>query len=66
MSGITHPASVRFRNEEEILAQADDPAQYYLQVVMPEKIRINQEYAVTASRWGDFLVILRTLAGLLR
>jgi lipopolysaccharide/colanic/teichoic acid biosynthesis glycosyltransferase len=59
--GITDPASIAFRNEEELLAASEDPEQEYINSIMPEKIRINMEYSKTASVWTDFLVILKTL-----
>ena len=59
--GITDPASIIFRNESEVLAQVEDPERYYLEVVMPEKIRLNIEYAKHASIWSDIRVILQTI-----
>mgnify|MGYP004630020705 FL=1 len=38
--GITDPASIRFRNENELMAAADDPESYYIHVIMQEKINI--------------------------
>jgi lipopolysaccharide/colanic/teichoic acid biosynthesis glycosyltransferase len=63
MPGITDPASIRFRNEAEILDRAADPQREYVERVMPEKIRINLEYARGASVWTDFLQVLRTVLG---
>ena len=39
--GITDLASIRYRNENELLAKASDPEQYYREVVMQDKLRIN-------------------------
>ena len=64
--GITDPASIQFRDENELLANAADPERYYLEVVMPEKIRLNLEYAKQASFWTDFRIILKTLTRLFR
>ena len=63
--GVTDPASIKYRNESNILATAQDPEHYYIHVVIPDKVRINLEYARQATLWSDTLVILRTL-GLLR
>jgi lipopolysaccharide/colanic/teichoic acid biosynthesis glycosyltransferase len=60
--GITDPASIRYANESEILGRADDPDQLYISEVVPEKIRINLEYAAHASFLSDLRVILLTLA----
>lgn len=59
--GITDEASLKYRNEEEILAGKPDPEATYVTAIMPEKIRLNMEYAARASRWSDMGVILRTL-----
>jgi len=60
--GITDPASIEYVNESELLAQSTDPEKLYVEKIMPEKIRINLEYAGKASWWTDFLVIVKTLA----
>jgi lipopolysaccharide/colanic/teichoic acid biosynthesis glycosyltransferase len=66
MPGITDPASIEYRNENEVLAGADDPERVYIQEIMPEKIRINLEYARNASILNDISVILRTLSAILK
>lgn len=59
--GITDLASVKYRRESELLAASPDPDRTYVEEIMPEKIRLNQDYAGQASLWGDFKVILMTL-----
>lgn len=59
--GITDPASIQFRDEAELLGTADDPERYYIDVLMPEKIRLNMEYSKRATLWQDILTIFRTL-----
>jgi lipopolysaccharide/colanic/teichoic acid biosynthesis glycosyltransferase len=59
--GITDLASIKYRNESDLLAQATDPDETYVQVLLPDKIRINLAYASRAGIWLDFLVILATL-----
>lgn len=59
--GITDPACLRFRHEGELLARARDPERVYVTEIMPEKLRLNLEYATRATRWTDFVVIVRTL-----
>jgi hypothetical protein len=39
--GITGPATLIYRNEEEMLAQVDDPIRYYDDIIYPDKVRIN-------------------------
>ena len=58
--GITDPASVKFRNENELLGQAEDPEKYYIEVVMQEKIKLYLEYVNNHSFWGDVKLIFQT------
>jgi lipopolysaccharide/colanic/teichoic acid biosynthesis glycosyltransferase len=60
LPGITDPASVKYRNESELLGQSDAPEHLYVQEIMPEKIRINLEYARRATLLSDIMVILST------
>ncbi|MGC8744987.1 MAG: sugar transferase, partial [Verrucomicrobiia bacterium] len=64
--GMTDPASIKYVNENEILASAEDPEKVYIEIIMPEKINLNLEYAKTASCWKDFLVIIKTFLGILK
>lgn len=59
--GITDPASIQFRDEAGLLGAAADPERYYIDVLMPEKIRLNMEYAKRATLWQDIRTIFRTL-----
>lgn len=59
--GITDLASIKYRHESELLAESMDPDQTYIQILLPDKIRINLAYASRAGLWSDFLVILATL-----
>jgi lipopolysaccharide/colanic/teichoic acid biosynthesis glycosyltransferase len=59
--GITDPASFAFFDEAEILKDKADPERFYIEQVMPEKIRINLEYARKASLLTDFVLVLATL-----
>ncbi len=58
--GVTGPASVHFRNEEEILANVEDPETYNRNVIWPEKVRINLEYLRNYSFMNDLRTILVT------
>lgn len=58
--GITDLASIRYRNENELLEQAADPDSYYEQVIMQDKLRINLEYVANHSFWNDIKLIFRT------
>ena len=58
--GITDPASIKFRNENELLEQAEDPEKYYIEVIMQEKIKLYLEYVEKHSFLYDFGLILKT------
>lgn len=59
--GITDPASIKFRNENELLEKAQDPEKYYIEVIMQEKIRLYLDYVENASFWSDIKLIFKTL-----
>ena len=58
--GITDMASIRYRNENELLEQADDPDKYYVEVVMQDKLRLNLEYVERHSFFFDIRLIFQT------
>ena len=59
--GITGPASLKYINEEEILAKVDNPQQYNDEVIFPDKVKINLDYYYNRSFWGDIKIILKTI-----
>jgi lipopolysaccharide/colanic/teichoic acid biosynthesis glycosyltransferase len=59
--GITDPASIAFRNEEELLAKAADPISFYEKSVLPAKLALNLAYLDRKCFWLDIQVILRTV-----
>lgn len=58
--GITSLASIRYRNENEILAASDDPDRTYIEKVMPDKLAIDLEYVADASLINDIRLIFST------
>ena len=64
--GITDPASIRYRNENELLSQVSDPERYYRDVIMPDKLRINLEYITHASFKNDLQIIFHTFFAILK
>ena len=58
--GITSLASIRYRNENDILAADDDPDRAYIERVMPDKIAIDLEYVERATLWNDIKLIFST------
>lgn len=58
--GITDPASIRYRNENELLEKVDDPESYYIDTIMPDKIKLYLEYVSNHSFGKDIMIILKT------
>ena len=61
--GITGPASLKYRNEEELLAAVDTPQEYNDTVIYPDKVRINRYYLHNYSFVSDIKMILCTVLG---
>ena len=59
--GITGPASLKYINEEEILAQVENPQQYNDEVIYPDKVKINLDYYHNRTFWGDIKIIFKTI-----
>ena len=64
--GITGVASVRYRNENELLSASADPNRTYIEEVMPAKLELDLGYLPRASVWTDIKLILETLVAVLR
>lgn len=61
--GITGPASLKYKREEEILAMVDNPVKYNDEVIFPDKVKINRAYLHNRSFCIDIKIILRTILG---
>ena len=59
--GITGPAALAYRHEEEILASVADPERYNKEVIWPDKVRINRAYVASWSLVNDFACLLATI-----
>jgi lipopolysaccharide/colanic/teichoic acid biosynthesis glycosyltransferase len=59
--GITGPASLKYVNEEELLATVDNPKEYNDKVIWPDKVRLNLEYYKNRSFSGDLQYVFRTI-----
>jgi len=59
--GITGPATLMYRNEEELLAGVDEPERYNGEVIWPDKVRINLEYLNDWSFSKDIGYIVKTV-----
>ena len=58
--GITDPASIKFRNENELMEKAEDPEKYYIEVIMQEKIKLYLEYVEKHNFFYDLGLIFKT------
>ena len=61
--GITGPASLKYRNEEELLASVEKPAQYNDEVIFPDKVKLNLYYLKNYSFIKDIQMIVCTVLG---
>ena len=61
--GITGPASIKYKNEEEILSNQDNPKGYNDTVIWPDKVRLNKEYIKNWSLKKDIEYIIKTVTG---
>jgi lipopolysaccharide/colanic/teichoic acid biosynthesis glycosyltransferase len=59
--GITDLASIKYSNENEILETKNDPEEYYVKVLMQEKLKLNLEYLENASFLTDINLIFKTV-----
>ena len=64
--GITDPASIKFRNENELLEKAEDPEKYYIEVIMQEKLRLYLKYVEKHNFWYDIKLIFQTFGVIVR
>lgn len=64
--GITDMASIRYRNENELLEQAEDPEMFYREVVMQDKLTINKEYISKTSFCFDIKLIFKTIGAIIK
>jgi len=65
--GITSPASLKFRNEEQELAKvpAEEMEQFYISNLLPQKIRMDLDYAQRATLLTDCRILLQTALSVL-
>ncbi len=59
--GITGPASLKYINEEKILAKVNNPQQYNDEIIFPDKVKINLDYYHSRTFWGDIVIIFKTI-----
>ncbi len=59
--GITDLASIRYRDENELLGQAENPDEFYINTIMPDKLALNLEYINKSNIFLDIYIILKTI-----
>ena len=59
--GITGPATLKYRNEEQLLALQDDPETYNRTIIWPDKVKINKNYVQNWSFYVDLSCLLKSL-----
>jgi len=59
--GITGPATLKYRNEEQLLANQDDPDRFNREVIYTDKVAINKQYLREYSLWRDLSYIIKTV-----
>lgn len=59
--GITDLASIKYRNEGEMLGQVHDPELLYVTSILPDKIRLAKAYLRQASFFTDLSILIKTL-----
>lgn len=58
--GVTGPATLKYRNEEKLLAAHNDPRKYNDEVLWRDKVEINKEYIRNWSLSNDILILIKT------
>ncbi len=61
--GITSEASIKYKNEEMLLAGQENPLHYNDSVIFKDKVLMNLDYFYNRSFWGDLMIISRTIFG---
>ena len=61
--GITGPASLKYKDEEDILSKKINPKEYNDRIIWPDKIKINKEYLKNWTLKKDIMYIIKTVAG---
>lgn len=64
--GVTATASIRFKDEDELLNSGGDPEEIYIHQILPEKMRYNLEYLDHISVWQDIKIMVQTVLAVFR
>ena len=61
--GITGPASLKYKDEEDILSKKINPKEYNDRIIWPDKVKINKEYLKNWTLKKDMMYIIKTVVG---
>ncbi len=61
--GITGPATIKYRNEDALLLQQEDPNRFNDEVIWPDKVKINRKYVSNWSLAGDIRYLWQSVFG---
>ncbi len=64
--GITDYASIKFRNENDLLSASDDPEKLYIEEIMPEKLTLNLKYINDNNVFKDIKIIFDTFYAIIK
>ena len=64
--GISDPAAIAYRHEQEELSSVADPEKHYVEVILPRKVKMYVDYVENRNFVGDLAIILRTFAAIVR
>lgn len=64
-AGVTSPASIEYKDEEQLLSDAEDVDETYVNKILPQKMKYNLEYIGELSFRGDMGILFRTLAAVI-
>ena len=64
--GITDLASVRYRNENELLGKSENPEELYINTIMPDKLNLNLQYINRSNIFFDIYIIITTIVKCLK
>lgn len=64
--GISDPAAIAYRHEQDELSSVADPEKHYVEVILPRKVKMYVDYVENRHFMGDLAIILRTFAAIVR
>ena len=66
LPGITDYASIKYRNENELLSEADNPEEFYVKEILPKKIELNFRYIHNRTVGEYFKIIAKTMGAIIK